>query len=168
MAALKGFFDESGKEDDPQFADSGIAVAGYVTTAESWLEIATRWNAVLAHPAFGVPYLHMEEFAHSTPGSPFETWKGNEPRRAAFIAALSRVLKDSDLFGTGAIIRVPDLWQFNRDFDLDIEAYPLGVYACLIELSNEFPDDNIETIWDKVGDHSRLIATARAYASSDA
>jgi hypothetical protein len=28
MAALKGYFDQSGKENDPQFADSAICVGG--------------------------------------------------------------------------------------------------------------------------------------------
>ena len=99
MAALKGYFDESGKENDPQFADSAVGVGGYVTTVNSWRDIESRWTAVLTLPEFGVPYLHMKEFAHSSPGSPFETWKGDEPRRAAFMAALSRVIRQSDLIG---------------------------------------------------------------------
>jgi hypothetical protein len=167
MAALKGYFDESGKEDDPQFADSAISVGGYVTTADSWQDIEAKWVAVLALPEFGVPYLHMKEFAHSKPGSPFETWKGDEPRRMAFMAVLSEVIRQSDLTGVGAIIRVPDLWRFNRDYGLDLQAYPLGVYGALIELSRRYPNGVVETLWDKVERHSALIALARSYAGSD-
>jgi hypothetical protein len=167
MAAFKGYFDESGKEDDPQFADSAIAVAGYVAQAGQWPEIEANWQAVLARPEFGVPYLHMKEFAHSKPGSPFESWKGDEPKRAAFIAALAEVIRKSGLFGAGAVIRLPDLWEFNRDFAGDIKAYPLGVCACLIELSQAYPDSDLETVWDKIDDHSKQIALARSYAKSD-
>lgn len=36
MGAFKGYFDESGKEDDPRFANSAISVAGYVTSVDAW------------------------------------------------------------------------------------------------------------------------------------
>ena len=45
MAALKGYFDESGKENDPQFADSAVSVAGWVTTVDSWRDIEAKWVA---------------------------------------------------------------------------------------------------------------------------
>jgi hypothetical protein len=167
MAALKGYFDESGKENDPQFADSAICVAGYVTTVDLWLDIEAKWSAVLALPEFNVPYLHMKEFAHSTPGSPFGSWKNDEPKRAAFIAALAQVIRQSDLVGAGAIVRVPDLLRFNCDYGLNLEAYPFGVYASIMELSRRFPNHVVETVWDKVDRHSALIAMAREYADSD-
>jgi hypothetical protein len=167
MAALKGFFDESGKEDDPQFADSAISVAGYVTTCDSWTDIEAQWNAVLKLPEFDVPYLHMKEFAHSKPGSPFETWKNDESRRAAFLAALTQVIRQSDLVGVGALVRVPDLARFNRDRGLTLQAYPFCVYASLIELSRRYPNVRIETVWDKVDRHAEMIAMARDYADSD-
>lgn len=114
-------------------------------------------GAVLARPEFDVPYLHMKEFAHSKPGSPFEAWKGDEPRRAAFLAALAKVIRQSDLAGVGAIVRVPDLLRFNRDYGLDLQAYPLGVYASLIELSRRYPNRDVETLWDKVDRHNAMI-----------
>lgn len=167
MAALKGYFDESGKEDDPQFADSAICVGGWVTTADSWLDIEARWAAVLDRPEFNVPYFHMKEFAHSKPGSPFETWKDDEPRRAAFVAALAGVIRQSDLAGAGAIVRVPDLLRFNRAYGLDLQAYPLGVYGTLIELSRRYRGVTVETLWDKVDRHNALMQMARDYADSD-
>ena len=166
MAALKGYFDESGKEDDPQFATSAISVAGYVASADSWRDIEDRWQAVLNLPDFDVPYLHMKEFAHSKPGSPFESWKNDEPRRAAFIAVLAQVIRQSDLVGVGAIVRVPDLLRFNYDHDLCLQAYPFGVYASLIALSRRF-NVTVETLWDKVDRHNAMIQLARDYADSD-
>ena len=168
MGALKGYFDESGKEDDPQFSDSAISVAGYVTTVDSWRDIEARWKAVLDRPEFSVPYLHMKEFAHFKPGSPFESWKGDEPRRAEFISALARVIRQSDLVGAGSIVRVPDLAKFNNDNGLKLEAYPFAVYGSLIEMSRRYPNDVIETVWDKVDRHASQMALAREYADSDA
>jgi hypothetical protein len=165
MATLKGYFDESGKEDDPQFADSAIAAAGYVTPAESWIDIETKWNGVLAN--FAVPYLHMREFAHSQAGSPFETWKNNETKRREFIAELIGVIQQSDLHGFGAIIRLPDLRRFNHQFGLNLRAYPLAIYACTIELFKKFPEIQIEAFWDRVRNHSREIQMAQAYADTD-
>jgi hypothetical protein len=115
MAAFKGYFDESGKDNDPQFANSAICVAGWATTCASWRDIEGKWNAVLERPEFAVHYLHMKEFAHS--GGPFKDWKENEHKRANFIAALADVIRKSDLIGFGAIVRVPDLLLFNRDYN---------------------------------------------------
>jgi len=71
------------------------------------------------------------------------------------------------LAGVGAIVRVPDLQRFNRDHGLDLQAYPLGVYASLIELSRRYPNSDLETLWDKVDRHNALIQLARDYADSD-
>ncbi|MGO9134893.1 MAG: hypothetical protein ACLP8A_12735 [Methylovirgula sp.] len=165
MAALKGYFDESGKENDPQFANSAVAAAGYVTTVDSWRDIEVKWNTILSK--FEVPYLHMREFAHSEEGTPFEGWKRDEPKRSAFLAELIEVIKKSDLFGVGAVVRLPDLRRFNQDFSSKIEAYPLSVYACMIELTKKYPEQRIETVWDKVDKHGQQIATARDYAETD-
>jgi hypothetical protein len=168
MVAFEGYFDESGKEDDPYLADSGCAVAGYVTTAYSWLEIESEWQAVLARPEFKVDYLHMKEFAHSVPGSPFESWRDDAGRRAAFLSALGDVIRKSDLFGVGAVIRLSDLRRFNAEEGLSLNAYSLGIYACLIELSQKYPSQTVKTIWDRgVANQELLIARAREYAATD-
>lgn len=47
LAAFKGYFDESGKENDPQFADSAVSVAGWITIVDSWRDIEEPWVSVL-------------------------------------------------------------------------------------------------------------------------
>lgn len=165
MAAFKGYFDESGKEDDPQFACSAISVGGYITTVDSWRDIEAKWKAVLDRPEFGVRYLHMKEFAHFE--GQFASWRGDESRRKALIESLSHVIRESDLAGVGSIVRLPDLWRFNREYGLCLHAYPLGIYGCLIELSRRYGESCIETVWDKVDRHTKQIAIAREYAETD-
>jgi hypothetical protein len=167
VGSFKGYFDESGKEEDPQFADSAISVGGWVTTVDSWRDLEAKWSAVLARAEFDVPYLHMKEFAHSEPRTPFESWKGDEPRRSAFMAALTDVIRDSDLAGVGAIVRVPDLQRFNREHSQNLQAYPLGMYGALIELSRRYEGVRVETVWDRVNRHATQVAMAREYAATD-
>jgi hypothetical protein len=141
-------------------------MAGYVATADSWLDIESKWVAVLA--CFGVPYLHMREYAHSEIGSPFESWKGDESKRSEFIAALTDVINDSDLFGVGAVLRIPDLRKFNHSYRTSLQGYPLCVYACLIELSRKHQYVTIEAALDRCASrHETLIAMAREYAETD-
>jgi Protein of unknown function (DUF3800) len=166
MATFKGYFDESGKEDDPQFADSACAVAGYVAPSESWKIVEADWAKILER--FHVPYLHMNEFAHSLKGSPFETWKNQESRRAEFLHELAGVIANSELSGVAALIRLPDLRRFNSEKGVVLEAYPLGIFACLIELAINFPDTKMETVWDRVDRHEKRIAAARSYAEGEA
>lgn len=111
-----------------------------------------------------MPYLHLKEFARSKPGSPFESWKDDEPKRAAFLAALAHVIRQSDLVEVGAIVRVSDLARFNRDYGLNLQAYPFGVYAALIELSRRYANATVETLWDKTDRHHAMMQLARDYA----
>ncbi len=138
MAAFRGYFDESGKENDPKLKDSACVVAGYVTHRDSWADTEKRWMGVLSQ--FNLPYMHMKEFAHSEKDTPFESWRGDEKRRAALINALTGVISNSDLFGVGAVIRLPDLRRFNEESGLSLNAYSFGMYACLCELSKKYPE----------------------------
>ncbi len=163
MAILKGYFDESGKENDPEFQDSASSVAGCIGTAENWALIESGWARVLRD--FEVPYLHMKEYAHSK--GPFEAWKGQEDIRADFIEALVGSLQDRELYGVGAIVRHPDLHKFNQEYGLEIEAYSLGIYAMMIHSSRQFPDGEIEFLLDKVDRQTKKITIAQQYAATD-
>jgi len=90
MAMWTAYHDASGSETSSLKAP--MALAGLCSTELDWLRFESEWEAVLNHRKFNVPYLHMKEFAHSKPGSPFESWKGQEEKRAAFLAALIRVI----------------------------------------------------------------------------
>ena len=164
---IRGYFDESGNANDPQLADCAFVVAGYVANDETWHRVESSWQNVLKSHQYNVPYLHMREFAHSTKGSPFESWKNESNKRALFLADLAKVISESDLFGVCALIRLPDLSRFNSEKELALEPYSLAMFACLLELSINFPDVQIETIWDRVEKHEQRISLARSYAANE-
>jgi hypothetical protein len=125
MTALRtGYLDESGKENDPKFMDLACSIAGYIGTAEAWELVEEEWQGVLDD--FGVPYLHMKEYAHSKDGSPFAGWKKDEVVRKDFISSLVSTLCNKNLRGIAALVSIPDLRRFNQEFGLSLSAYPLG------------------------------------------
>src|SRR5438105_2658844 len=81
IAMFRAFFDGSGKEEQHRI----VMFGGWVATAKKWSEFQKRWNGILR--SFGVPYFHMKEFAHSV-GAFKRGWKGDEPKRRAFLAEL--------------------------------------------------------------------------------
>jgi hypothetical protein len=83
---LHAYWDESGHAHD-----SGcqyLAVAGLIATVEDWNRFEVEWARALAD--FGVAELHMRDYAHST--GEYSAWKGDEPRRRAFMARLLKVI----------------------------------------------------------------------------
>lgn len=85
---LKAYLDDSGKSNDP--AESITCIAGAIAPLQAWEELETEWKEVLQR--FEVPYLHMKEYAHSSPGSPFDKWNGNEEIRTAFLSSLMDIM----------------------------------------------------------------------------
>jgi hypothetical protein len=67
-----------------------IVVAGYLSTFEKWLVFMKEWNILLG--TYNVPYFHMMEFAQSK--GPFTTWKGDEPRRVAFLSKAAGIIRE--------------------------------------------------------------------------
>lgn len=85
---LRIYLDDSGKSDNP--TESITCIAGAISPLQAWKELEREWSEVLCR--FDVPYLHMKEYAHSVPGSPFEKWKGNEEVRTAFLSSLMDIM----------------------------------------------------------------------------
>lgn len=85
MAMFTTYFDASGSPDQ----GPALSVAGFVATAEQWIEFERNWKTAL--DAYGVSQLHMKEFAHSV--GDFASWKGDEPRRQSFVKRLANVIK---------------------------------------------------------------------------
>jgi hypothetical protein len=166
MAVLRmAYLDESGKENDPEFAGLACCVAGYIGTADAWGLLEQEWQGVLDD--FGVPYFHMKEYAHSKVGSPFASWKKDESIRTAFMSSLVSTLHNKSLHGIAALVSVPDLTRFNQEFGLSIAAYPLGLYATMVHAAQEYPSDKISFVLDRLENHTSLVAIARSYADSD-
>ena len=86
---LKTYLDDSGKSDDP--SESITCIAGAIAPLQAWEDLEREWKEVLRQ--FNVPYLHMKEYAHSAPASPFEKWKGDEDTRRSFLSVLMDIME---------------------------------------------------------------------------
>ena len=162
MGVLKGYFDDSGTEADPQHR--ACTIAGYIGTVDSWSTLENQWSEVLRR--YDVPYLHMRDFAHSNP--PFKKWKNNnEQERATFLKELIVCIAEEKLYGVGATVRIADLQRFNSERGHNVGAYELSVFCCLLELSFKYPDTIIELVLDRIPKHHTKLATVEAYAETD-
>src|SRR5437870_595584 len=85
MRRFTGYFDGSGSPDDT----IAVVVAGFVATAEQWIEFERNWNDCLRD--FEVSSLHMRHFAHSR--GEFAAWKGNEEKRRRFLGRLISIIR---------------------------------------------------------------------------
>lgn len=79
------FFDASGAPDDCE----AVVVAGFVATAEQWIEFQRNWEDALR--AYGVSELHMRHYAHSL--KEYASWKGDQHKRRRFLERLINIIK---------------------------------------------------------------------------
>jgi hypothetical protein len=153
MAVAKAYVDDSGNADDPQH--SACSIAGFVGTADQWTEFERRWSILL--DGFGLPYLHMREFAHHLP--PFARLTCDE--RKDVLHSLIQTIKDCELSGYGAVIRLPDLNRFNRERSRNLEALPLALYACMNDIYVADPWREVDMALDRFDKPDSVIAKAR-------
>ena len=147
MILLTAFFDASSSE----IGNRIITVAGFVSTKAKWLRFEREWNEVLKR--YGVPYLHMKEFAHSR--GAFADWKGKESQRKEFLIALLKVAKKGVNKGFGHSVFLDDFEEVNQAFTLKESwgnAYSLVSMAAVtraLEWKNRhFPNDPILLIFE--------------------
>jgi hypothetical protein len=158
MAVAKAYVDDSGNADDPQH--SACSIAGFVGTADQWTEFERRWSILL--DGFGLPYLHMREFAHHLP--PFARLTCDE--RKDVLHSLIQTIKDCELSGYGAVIRLPDLNRFNRERSRNLEALPLALYACMNDIYVADPCREVDMALDRFDKPDSVIAKAKEYAAT--
>jgi hypothetical protein len=161
MAVLKGYFDDSGKADDPQHCV--VAYGGYVGTTDAWTKFDPAWQSALDE--FGAPYLHMNEFAGSVKG--FDGWGDQKEKRKKFLRKLTKVIRDCELEYVAHVVNLRDLLRLNAEFSLSLDAEPLALYLCVLELEQSHPDEEIELIIDKLDKPQRLIDKTRAIAKHE-
>jgi hypothetical protein len=104
------YFDASGTRLDSDI----VTLAGFTSDVTQWMKFEEEWTEVLR--AFGVPYLHMKEFAHFK--GPFGSWKGQEQKRIDLLGRLSAVIKRRTHKGFCRSIRVGDFEVFDRDYPI--------------------------------------------------
>ena len=87
LKAFTGYFDASGDFEDPKC--QVITVGGWVSTVQKWNQFDKEWKGTL--DGEGITALHMKDFIHSR--REFATWRGDDPRRDKFMAALVKTMK---------------------------------------------------------------------------
>jgi hypothetical protein len=165
MEMLRGYWDDSGKEDDPQNQEHCCVLAGYAGPLAAWAPFEARWQGTL--DKHKVPYLHMKEINGFT--GPFTKWKNDPAGRAAFMADLVRDIGESsdDIYCVASAIRLPDLWRFNDELGLAIDAYALAIYGCQLELFHLYEKRPVEMIIDQLDKRYRILEQAEAMAKND-
>jgi hypothetical protein len=159
MIAL--YCDAAGKE-----SSDAIAVGGFVSTVDEWLEFDKKWRAVLGDNA--LDYFRMSEFAHST-GQFAHGWKGREEKRALFIGQLVDIIAEHTKYWMGACVLKRDYDRVDRDYELHERTYPFPLCArgC-IDGANAWyhathQEGSIEYIFEYGDDHfdqlKRLVQT---------
>jgi hypothetical protein len=106
------YFDTAGTES----AANGtvLVTVGVVAERDKWTRFDRRWLRILEDE--GVRGLHMREFAHST--GQYKAWKGDEPRRAAFLQALIGEIKRSINTGFVSGLVLPDYRTLDKQYRL--------------------------------------------------
>jgi len=92
-----------------------FAVSGWVSTAERWVEFVNEWQGILN--AYGVPYFHMREFAHSR-ASYSIGWKGDEPKRCAFIQKLLGAISRHAMAGFACLAESKVYREVDREYQV--------------------------------------------------
>ena len=112
--AFRAYLDCSGSARDPQ--SRVMTVGGYIATDSQWQDFEGKWAIVLRN--FGVSSLHMNDYAHSTKGSEFESWRGDEGKRREFMEALTLVIVECDLQSVSVTLPRNAFDEVDREFQL--------------------------------------------------
>jgi hypothetical protein len=161
MVILKGYFDDSGEEEDRQH--KAVSLSGYIGTFDNWKKFEDGWQRVLDKEH--IPYLHMKELAHFK--GPFAKYKDNEPDRKNLLISLIKVLEDSRLYGISTAIRLKGLYKFNIESNVNVEAYSFNLYWNMMQISHKWNLSPVQLIVDKTNNAERRVAVARNYAKTD-
>ncbi|HXG66476.1 MAG TPA: DUF3800 domain-containing protein [Blastocatellia bacterium] len=117
---LTAYFDETGHSRDPQV--NFVGMAGLAASAEKWEAFENEWAELLEE--YGVPSLHMKEFAHGR--GAFEGWA--EVRRRRFLGQAIEIILNTGGMPVGAIV---DLRAY-RQLDARVQEHLRDpYYMCL-------------------------------------
>ena len=152
MAMFSFYGDASGKEETDL-----LAVAGFVATAEEWLNFSRQWDLTLKD--FGVAHLHMKEFAHSI--GQFAGWRDDEPKRQQFLSSVRNVIQSHARYLVGAVLIKADYVKVDSEYQLHeyLAPFPLCGFLCadIVEKwrgAHNLLDASMEYIFER-GDQKR-------------
>lgn len=100
------YFDASGTERN----NPVLAVAGFLSGADRWMEFETKWLERLKSD--GLTCFHTSDF-NACQGEFKSGWKGHENRRVNLIADLVQIIKDHVDRKFGAVIIIDSLRAFS-------------------------------------------------------
>lgn len=122
IAVLTAYLDASGSATDP--GTFMLTIAGYIATDEQWSEFERAWQEALN--AEGVSCFHMKDFAQSR--GEFESWRGDEERRARFLGTLAKVVGEHTARDLSMSFHMEDYRLVDRKYELteSFPAYPLA------------------------------------------
>lgn len=114
------YFDDSGH---PAGSGPELVVGGYISSASRWLAFEDEWSAVLSD--FAVTAFHMREFSANQ--GEFQSWKGNEGRRVAFLRRLIKVVKKRTLASISSAILMNEYREIDRTYELSSVMTPYAL-----------------------------------------
>ena len=123
MAAFTAYFDGSGSPSDTPV----VTVAGFIATSGQWIEFERNWRDACS--AFGVSALHMKDYAHSR--GEFESWKGDNARRARFMERLVSVIRTRVRNSFASVVVVDDYVQMSSQYRGLLKPYTLAACTCI-------------------------------------
>lgn len=107
MVMLTAAFDVSQDQPHRRF----LVMAGFVSSAERWVEFDQEWRARLAKD--GLSWFHMHSFAHSK--KPFEGWEKQETRRRSLLSDLLDILSAHAFQKFGCVIQADAFSMLNQE-----------------------------------------------------
>ncbi|HCC56729.1 MAG TPA: hypothetical protein DEQ47_05605 [Solibacterales bacterium] len=130
MSAFTAYFDASGTEHDQLC----LAVAGFVSTTDKWVEFDQRWNERLAKD--GIKYFHMNEFNNPGSKGEFRNWSYDDPRRPLLHRDLIGVITDhvDRHFGCCVITEALNGLTLQERQEWHLSAYALAGRSCAAQL----------------------------------
>lgn len=101
------YFDASGKQERHAF----VTVAGAVAPIKKWMRFEKQWSQALKDE--GVSEFHATDFAANE--GEYKDWKGDTPRRSAFLRRLMRIIKENANKLFMVTIEMPAWKEVNRE-----------------------------------------------------
>jgi hypothetical protein len=163
VAVIRGYFDNSGDAEDRQH--KWLTLGGYLANEAAWERFEGRWKKNLDD--FGLPYLHMREFAHFRP--PFDRFKTDEAARREFLGNCIGIIGEMKPKAICHAIRLEDVRRFNAELDRNLDPLAICLYISYIDIRETYGANNrIELIIDRIVDRPHLcIDRASQYAKTD-
>jgi hypothetical protein len=124
------YFDASGSPDDVRTA--AVVVAGFVATAEQWIEFDRNWNDALSR--FHVSALHMKDYAHSR--RDYADWEKDQGKRQEFLAALINIVCTRMRHSFVSAVMLDGYRRLNQKYYLEecVKPYSIAGNTCIAKV----------------------------------